>query len=181
MITAFGEDKVQRLFFFAILMLGGCSNPTQNAQDAVAYNLLDPDSAKFREVRTTDTGAVCGQINGKNRMGAYVGFKNFVAVKIGDEWFSTIVDLNNDVMGAIHQQRYLEACDPEGLEHFLKGEAVAREVERQVQETADAIEAEINAEYGFPDDEPVDIMETTAPEPTDEQIRQIEEASSPDE
>lgn len=172
---------MKRLVFFAILMLGGCSNPTQNAQDAVAYNLLDPDSAKFREVRTTDTGAVCGQVNGKNRMGAYVGFKDFVAVEVDGEWFTTVVDLNDDVMGAIHQQRYLEACDPEGLEHFLKGEAVAREVERQVRETADAIEAEINAEYGFPDDEPVDIMETTEPEPTDEQIRQIEEATLPDE
>lgn len=171
-----------RITLFAIMLtIGGCSDSTQSAQDAVAYNLIDPDSAKFREVRTTDVGAVCGQVNGKNRMGAYVGFKDFVAFENGGEWDTRIVDLNDDSLGSVHYRRYLEACDPEGLEHFLKGEAVAREVEQQVRESADAIEAEINAKYGFPDNSPVDILEATEPEPTDEQIRQIEEAALPDE
>lgn len=40
--------------------------------------LIDPSSAQFRNVHQRHR-SVCGEVNGKNRMGAYVGFKRFVA------------------------------------------------------------------------------------------------------
>ena len=42
----------------------------------VAELLIDPSSAQFQNV-VSRTGFVCGEINGKNRMGAFVGFTRF--------------------------------------------------------------------------------------------------------
>lgn len=49
---------------------------------AVKNDLKDPESARFRNIRTvgTDDGiVVCGEYNAKNSYGGYVGFKRFVA------------------------------------------------------------------------------------------------------
>jgi len=51
------------------------------AQSAIAYQLKDPDSAKFRDLAGYTTSAgdviVCGQVNGKNSFGGYAGFTPF--------------------------------------------------------------------------------------------------------
>ncbi|WP_053284353.1 hypothetical protein [Comamonas testosteroni] len=50
-------------------------------QQRVAYELRDPDSAKFREVALVESQGgtvVCGQVNGTNAYGGYVGFKSFI-------------------------------------------------------------------------------------------------------
>lgn len=47
--------------------------------DSVRNELFDPGSAQVRALRYTDQRCVCGEINGKNRYGAYVGFKRFYA------------------------------------------------------------------------------------------------------
>ncbi|WP_306603917.1 hypothetical protein [Azonexus sp.] len=47
------------------------------AQEKVASELLDPSSAQFRESKVDFSGSVCGQVNGKNAYGAYVGFRWF--------------------------------------------------------------------------------------------------------
>ena len=48
-------------------------------------DFFDPDSAKFRNVREGtfhlscgDVDAICGEVNAKNRFGAYTGYKLFV-------------------------------------------------------------------------------------------------------
>jgi len=66
-ITAVGEEKTIRA-----------------AMDNVRYGMKDPDSAKFRNVRLqlhamTSDKIVCGEVNGKNSYGAYVGFVKFIA------------------------------------------------------------------------------------------------------
>ena len=48
----------------------------REAKIAAAKYLIDPDSAKFRNVRLHGT-SVCGEINGKNGYGAYAGYKRF--------------------------------------------------------------------------------------------------------
>lgn len=56
------------------------------AQEAVAAKLLDGESARFRNVgKIAEIGVfgkteigVCGEVNGKNRLSAYTGFKRFV-------------------------------------------------------------------------------------------------------
>lgn len=48
-------------------------------KSAVAAALRDPSSAEFRNLRT-GSRASCGEVNGKNSLGAYAGFKPFVYV-----------------------------------------------------------------------------------------------------
>jgi len=57
------------------------------AREAVARTLIDPDSARFRNVESRD-GTVCGEVNGKNRMGAYTGYVRFYVATTN--WNATI-------------------------------------------------------------------------------------------
>lgn len=51
----------------------------------VVYDFFDPGSAQFRNIRAADVALqdgtrerrVCGEVNGKNRLGGYVGFTYF--------------------------------------------------------------------------------------------------------
>ncbi len=56
---------------------GTAEHKIAGAQKAVAAQLKDPSSAQFTEVKTAPNG-VCGQVNGKNVLGAYVGPQPFV-------------------------------------------------------------------------------------------------------
>jgi hypothetical protein len=65
-----------------VLLLSACQALTsyrdeERAKEAVAKLLIDPSSAAFLKVEVR-RGHVCGLVNGKNRTGAYVGFKKFV-------------------------------------------------------------------------------------------------------
>ena len=67
------------LFIAACEQLPGVVN---EAKREVRKSLIDPDSAKFETVfESQSSGAVCGFVNGKNRMGAYVGATPFVYEK----------------------------------------------------------------------------------------------------
>lgn len=47
-------------------------------REAVIAKLKDPDSAQFRNTRPTADGLyLCGEVNAKNSMGGYTGFKRF--------------------------------------------------------------------------------------------------------
>ena len=53
----------------------------ERAKAAVVYDFFDPDSAQFRNivgyrVQTGDQ-IICGEVNAKNRFGAYVGYQGF--------------------------------------------------------------------------------------------------------
>lgn len=75
----------------AIAALAGCSeregsdgSSEASMRDWVVRDFNDPNSADFRGVRRV-SGAWCGEVNGKNLMGAYIGFRQFVAVdRIGE-------------------------------------------------------------------------------------------------
>lgn len=53
------------------------------ARQAVLFKLTDPDSAKFRNVvvvaKPGQAKAVCGEVNAKNQMGGYTGYKRFIS------------------------------------------------------------------------------------------------------
>lgn len=55
-------------------------------------SLFDPMSAVYTDIRPGRQGAVCGKVNAKNKLGAYIGFKDFVVEKSGKAYFSA----NND-------------------------------------------------------------------------------------
>lgn len=59
------------------LASSACGASVQNeAQEAVARDLRDPASAQFRDVKVYPK-YVCGEVNGKNGVGAYAGFTRF--------------------------------------------------------------------------------------------------------
>lgn len=58
----------------------------QELKQTVTRKLIDPMSAQFRDLRVlkrpkTGDPVLCGEVNAKNRMGGYVGFRPFVAAK----------------------------------------------------------------------------------------------------
>lgn len=64
--TAFGQSSATRI---------------TAAQQSVKEALLDPASARFRYVRAVGSGTsgfVCGEVNAKNRVGGYTGFRRFI-------------------------------------------------------------------------------------------------------
>lgn len=54
--------------------------PKGQHREAIKLQLFDPDSAEFRNERQSkrDDSTWCGQVNGRNRMGAKVGFTRYV-------------------------------------------------------------------------------------------------------
>lgn len=88
---------MKRIVVAATLVLGGCqwipgtdAHLREKAQRLAAAELIDPSSAQFRRVevsRRPGGDRVCGEINGKNRMGAYAGFTRFVTdLEGGSAW-----------------------------------------------------------------------------------------------
>lgn len=62
------------------------------AKETVAYELKDPSSAQFRNLYALSRGkgddTACGEINGKNSYGAYVGFRKFYVYSDGKYYIS---------------------------------------------------------------------------------------------
>lgn len=53
-----------------------------DAQTLITDRLKDPESARFRSVFTSPKMlAVCGEVNAKNSMGGYVGFRRFIVAQ----------------------------------------------------------------------------------------------------
>jgi hypothetical protein len=90
----------------ALLVLGLCvvgmaaylyrrqaAHPYWLAQEAMDTVLSDPGSARFRNLFMLNQATVCGEVNARNSMGGYVGFRWFRANKLGEKW---IVMIDND-------------------------------------------------------------------------------------
>ena len=85
------------------LMLASSKPANLSGQDiaqikaAMTYSMFDAGSAQFRNMRGYDAvfqdGHVerraCYEVNGKNRMGGYVGFEERGAKKINGKWEAT--------------------------------------------------------------------------------------------
>ncbi|MFC5372946.1 hypothetical protein ACFPIF_10300 [Brevundimonas faecalis] len=61
---------------------------------SIKRKLVDPDSARFRNVRAypqaSGTTAVCGEVNAKNRAGGYNGYQRFISAGIDKyTWLET--------------------------------------------------------------------------------------------
>lgn len=76
----------------AILLFVGClgilhfgPGSERDALNRLSEQLKDPSSAQFKDVVLSHV-YVCGQVNSKNSMGGYVGFKHFMADRYGNEF-----------------------------------------------------------------------------------------------
>lgn len=73
------------IFLVAILATGVAHSAPKDAQliarakESISEDLKDPDSTNFRRIQVI-RGSVCGEINAKNSMGGYVGYKRFFSV-----------------------------------------------------------------------------------------------------
>lgn len=80
------------------------ANQLQQVKAKVTQDFFDPESATFRNLRAvsvvledgTSERRVCGEVNGKNRYGAYVGYSAFGG---------TVVD------GIFQQKDFFSACE----------------------------------------------------------------------
>lgn len=78
--------------------------------DEVRNGLTDPESAQFRNIRvfsdwTPRQTAICGEVNAKNRMGGYVGFKHFTAYGGGG------AEIESDIIAELYDSGKLKRCD----------------------------------------------------------------------
>ena len=82
-----------RVALFSLVMLSSCAkipgtaaNLEARARDVLSDHLYDAESARFRGLAAIDSyekdgkseRIICGQVNAKNRLGAYIGFRNFI-------------------------------------------------------------------------------------------------------
>lgn len=82
---------IARNFFLVLVLLAGAAYAytvylVHQLRQPVLSELKDPDSAKFRNEKvrggfTVGTAYLCGEVNAKNQMGGYVGYKKFWALK----------------------------------------------------------------------------------------------------
>ena len=77
---------------------------TAGAKALISERVLDPSSLQYRKMRSVNGEVegskgpmLCGQYNAKNRMGGYVGFKDFIydprkklVVSMGGNFFSDV-------------------------------------------------------------------------------------------
>jgi hypothetical protein len=77
---------VKNAVCLGLLILCGCNfipgtdaYKIEQAKKQIAQELVDPSSAQFRNVVVGSEKplVICGEINGKNRMGGYNGFQRF--------------------------------------------------------------------------------------------------------
>jgi hypothetical protein len=68
------------------------------AKKAATRNLLDPESARFRDTYITaddNRGGLCGEINSKNQFGAYSGYRRFIVGTVGSGLLTPVFEPTN--------------------------------------------------------------------------------------
>lgn len=78
----------------AMIVLSGCGkSDIDRAREAVAEQLKDPTSAQFRNERVVGSDkTVCGEVNGKNSVGGYVGFVSYAALRKDDGGYMALLE-----------------------------------------------------------------------------------------
>lgn len=75
---------------------------TETVKSQVVYDFKDPATAQFRNIQAfrVQNGdiAVCGEVNGKNSFGAYIGYKPFYIRVDGQEVKRSFVDNDGPFM-----------------------------------------------------------------------------------
>jgi hypothetical protein len=114
-----------------VLALTSCEQlpgATNEAKREVRKHLIDPSSGQFESVHENRrTGAVCGLVNAKNRMGAYVGASPFVYEKSSGATLVQEQPTERDFERFFETIKYAEPNDYTELEDKCKSVALWRE------------------------------------------------------
>ncbi|MBV9527350.1 hypothetical protein [Sphingomonas sp.] len=128
--------KLRILSVALLVCAGGCDRiPGTNAylirhaEKFAADQLIDPSSAMFRN-ESVHNLAVCGEINGKNRMGAYAGFTRFLSLKDSD---TALVDPQADPSDAASAE---ELCNSARSNDYSSPSLVQESCQRASEEQA---------------------------------------------
>ncbi|PKO47969.1 MAG: hypothetical protein CVU29_00895 [Betaproteobacteria bacterium HGW-Betaproteobacteria-22] len=54
-------------------------------EDAINAKLTNSHGAKFKNIRRTTTGTICGEVNAKNKNGEYQGFRFFYVSNLAEK------------------------------------------------------------------------------------------------
>ena len=93
------------------------------AEKVAASKVPDPSSVQFRDVNVLHHQYVCGELNAKNILGAYVGFSRFVAEPDGQSWHVAF-DTNYDASQAEDADRLCKTIRSPGF-YCAAGAAIA--------------------------------------------------------
>lgn len=91
---------------------GAKAHDIHEAQEAVRYQLNDPDAGQFRNEKVIGTAGnrtVRGQVNAKNRMGAYVGFRPY-AYAVSTKRATVMPELDGSNEAAMAVLAFPSAC-----------------------------------------------------------------------
>lgn len=136
------------------LALSGCESKEgrleREAKAALFEVMIDPTSFLTRKLsRGSDHEAICGEVNGKNRMGGYVGFRPFVATGLREgETPQVAIRSDSSETGTsasspeqiAYKALYEQFCEPP------PDKATRLEAERQAEIIRKKIEDELAAE-----------------------------------
>lgn len=79
------------------------------ARQPILAFLQDPESAQFRNEQSGRAGAVCGEVNAKNSMGGYVGFKRYIWAGGGESYLEGEEPLNGWSAADVARRKEIEA------------------------------------------------------------------------
>lgn len=136
------KKKTRLLAALAIFVTGGIAAwwfyfPIYTIQSVVKKPLLDPDSAQFSDVTfNRSTGFGCGFVNAKNKMGGYVGRKQFVASLDG----KVVMAPTEENPAAPRERR--EELPTFRLNFSMEGELA--DSQRRFQESSDRLQETLN-------------------------------------
>jgi hypothetical protein len=99
----------------------------QKAKDAITGLLLDPTSAEFRNIAQR-SGHVCGEVNAKNKVGAFVGFKRFVVDTV--DWRG-LIDPEFDFSDLLSAEELCSSMRSNSYSSFSAMESVCSGVEEK--------------------------------------------------
>jgi hypothetical protein len=126
--------------------------PIYKAQNLVKKSLIDPESARFSEVKyVRETGAVCGLVNGKNKMGGYVGEKPFFVTKEGKVNIEPAVNKKEPKEPEIRMPEIsISISNPSAaIGAFSRWESDANRQLARYKEEADAYSAELKVRLAY--------------------------------
>ncbi|MFZ6745255.1 hypothetical protein ACO0LC_18680 [Undibacterium sp. JH2W] len=97
------SKKIILVCALILLFAGGVMTyawyPQYRGEQLVRNELIDPDSAVFMDVKyVRETKGLCGQVNGKNSTGGYVGFHDFYVDADGKVVFEPLRDAVSRLM-----------------------------------------------------------------------------------
>lgn len=118
--------KLVTMVLAASLLMVGCEKlPTSEnkAKSAIREMLFDPESAQFSDLFVNSAGgASCGWVNGKNRMGGYVGKVPFYFRPNGEALIVSEPPSNNDF------ESYYHSTGTAAVEKYKEVAARCREI-----------------------------------------------------